>query len=311
MSIRRVVIIGGGSAGLTAAIYTARAGLSPLLFEGSFGGGQLFLTATVENFPGFPDGVMGPELMERMRRQALHFGTEILAKPVTGVDFSTRPLRVFSKEEAFEAESVIIATGAWNRMLGLESEKKLLGHGVSICATCDGFFFKEKEIVVIGGGDSALEEAQILARFAKKVNVVHRRDKLRASKIMQERAFKNPKIAFVWESVVEEILDPASQKVTAVKLKHVKTGQVTTKACDGVFLAIGHEPNTAPFRGQLELDAKGYIVIRERTRTSVPGVFACGNCADSVYRQAITAAGTGCMAAIDCEKFLETSTPHS
>lgn len=312
MSRRRVIIIGSGSAGLTAAIYAARANLVPLLFEGPLVGGQLSLTTMVENYPGFPDGIMGPELMEVTKRQALRFGTEILSKFVTRVDFSKGPFRVWSEDASFEAESIIIATGASSRMLGLESEKKLLGHGVSTCATCDGFFFKGKEIVVVGGGDSAMEESTFLTKFASKVNVIHRRDKLRASKIMQERASKNPKIEFVWDTVVEDILDPSAQKVTAVKLKNIKTNQVTEKKCEGVFLAIGHEPNTKLFQGQIKLDAKGYIVIQEKsqTRTSVTGVFACGDCVDHIYKQAITAAGMGCMAAMDSEKFLEANAPH-
>jgi len=305
VSTRCVIIIGSGSAGLTAAIYAARANLSPLLFEGPLTGGQLSLTTMVENYPGFPDGIMGPELMELTKRQALRFGTEILSKFVTRCDLSRRPFRVESEKTSFEAEAVILATGASSRMLGLPAEKILLGHGVSTCATCDGFFFKEKEIIVVGGGDSAMEEAIFLTKFAKKVSVIHRRDKLRASKIMQERAFKNPKIELIWDSVVEDILDPASQKVTTVKLKHVKTGKVTAKLCEGVFLAIGHEPNTQLFQGQIELDPKGYIVTKERTQTSRPGVFACGDCVDHIYKQAITAAGMGCMAAMDAEKFLE------
>ncbi len=304
MATRRVLIIGSGSAGLTAAIYASRAALSPLLFEGPLAGGQLSLTTMVENYPGFPDGVMGPELMEMTRRQALRFGTEIASKFVTRVDFSCRPFRVFSDAEEFSAESVIIATGASSRMLGLPVEKNLLGHGLSTCATCDGFFFREKEIIVVGGGDSAMEEATFLTKFAKKVTVVHRRNSLRASKIMQDRAFKNPKIEFVWDTVVDDILDPAQQKVTAVKLKNIKTGAVTDKRIEGIFVAIGHDPNTKLFKGQILLDAQGYILTPERTETSVKGVFACGDCVDHRYRQAVTAAGTGCMAALDAEKFL-------
>lgn len=312
MSIRRVLIIGSGSAGLTAAIYAARANLSPLLFEGPLVGGQLSLTTMVENYPGFPDGIMGPELMELTKRQAVRFGTEVISKLISRVDFSRRPFRVWAGEAEYQAESVIIATGASSRMLGLPSEKKLLGHGLSTCATCDGFFFKDKEIVVVGGGDSAMEESTFLTKFAKKVSVIHRRDKLRASKIMQDRAFKNPKISFIWDTVVEDILDPSAQKVTAVKLKNVKTEQVTEKKCDGVFLAIGHEPNTKMFQGQIQLDQKGYILLKEETKTetSVAGVFACGDCVDHVYKQAVTAAGMGCMAAMDAEKFLEANSPH-
>ena len=310
MSVRRLIIIGSGSAGLTAAIYASRANLSPLLFEGPLVGGQLSLTTMVENYPGFPEGIMGPELMDLTKKQAVRFGTEILSKFATRVDFSRRPFRVWSEKEEFAAESVILATGASSRMLDLPAEKKLLGHGVSTCATCDGFFFKEKEIVVVGGGDSAMEESTFLTKFAKKVAVIHRRDTLRASKIMQERAFKNPKIEFIWDTVIEDILDPAARKVTAVKLKNLKTGKVTDKQCEGVFLAIGHEPNTKLFESQVTLDPRGYIVTEERTQTSVPGVFACGDCVDHVYRQAITAAGMGCMAAMDAEKFLEANSPH-
>ncbi len=305
MTRRRVIIIGSGSAGLTAAIYASRANLTPLLFEGPLIGGQLSLTTMVENYPGFPDGVMGPDLMEQTKRQAVRFGTEIISKLVNRVDFSKRPFRIWADKEIYEAESVIISTGASSRMLGLDSEKKLLGHGVSTCATCDGFFFKGKEIVVVGGGDSAMEESTFLTKFASKVNVVHRRDKLRASKIMQERAQKNPKIEFIWDTVVEDILDPSQKKVTALKLKNVKTGKVAEKKCEGVFLAIGHEPNTKIFRGQIALDKKGYITTQENTQTSVKGVFAAGDCVDHVYRQAVTAAGMGCMAAMDAERYLE------
>lgn len=310
MAVRRALIIGSGSAGLTAAIYAARANLSPLLFEGPLIGGQLSLTTLVENYPGFPDGIMGPELMELTKRQAVRFGTEILSKFVTRCDFSRRPFRVWSDEELFEAETMIIATGASSRMIGLPAEQKLLGYGLSTCATCDGYFFRGKEIVVVGGGDSAMEEATFLTKFASKVSVIHRRDKLRASKIMQERAFKNPKIGFIWDTVVEDILDPSAQKVTAVKLKNVKTGAVTEKKCEGVFIAIGHDPNTKLFQGQIELDPKGYIVTKVRTETSVRGVFACGDCVDHIYKQAVTAAGMGCMAAMDAEKFLEANSPH-
>lgn len=310
MTVRRLIIIGSGSAGLTAAIYAARANLSPLLFEGPLIGGQLSLTTLVENYPGFPDGIMGPELMELTKRQALRFGTEILPKFVTRCDFSRHPFRVWSDEELFEAETIIIATGASSRMLGLPAERQLLGHGLSTCATCDGYFFRGKEIVVVGGGDSAMEESTFLTKFASKVSVVHRRDKLRASKIMQERAFKNPKIEFIWDTVVEDIFDPAKGKVTAVKLKNVKTDAVTEKKCEGVFVAIGHEPSTKLFQGQIELDPKEYIVTQEKTATSVKGVFACGDCVDHIYKQAVTAAGMGCMAAMDAEKFLEANAPH-
>jgi len=307
VTARKVIIIGSGSAGLTAAIYTARANLSPLLFEGPLAGGQLTLTTEVENYPGFPEGVMGPDLMEMTKKQALRFGAEIQSKYITKVDFSKRPFHLWTDKEELEAESVIISTGASARMLGLESEKKLMGHGVSTCATCDGFFFREKEIVIVGGGDSAMEEANFLTKFATKVTVVHRRDKLRASKIMQDRAFKNSKIEFIWDTTIEDILDPAAGKVTAVKLKNIKSGETTEKKCDGFFLAIGHDPNTQLFQGQIALDSQGYIVPQKKTQTSVEGVFAAGDCVDHVYRQAITAAGMGCMAAIDAERFLETN----
>ena len=299
------MIIGSGCAGSTAAIYTARANLSPLLFEGLQIGGQLATTTLVENYPGFADGIMGPELMEIMKKQAGRFGAKILSKNVTRCDLSKRPFKVWSDEELYEAKSVIISTGASSRMLGLPAEKKLLGYGLSTCATCDGFFFKEKELVVVGGGDSAMEESIFLTKFAKKVTVVHRRDTLRASKIMQDRAFKNPKITFILDSVVEDIYDPKAQKVTGALLKNLKTGKTSVKECQGVFVAIGHEPNTQLFRSQIELDEKGYILVKEGTRTNVAGVFAAGDCADHVYKQAVTAAGMGCMAAIDVEKFLE------
>ena len=299
------MIIGSGCAGWTAAIYAARANLSPLLFEGLQIGGQLATTTLVENYPGFADGIMGPELMEIMKKQAGRFGAKILSKNVTRCDLSKRPFKVWSDEELYEAKSVIISTGASSRMLGLPAEKKLLGYGLSTCATCDGFFFKEKELVVVGGGDSAMEESIFLTKFAKKVTVVHRRDTLRASKIMQDRALKNPKITFILDSVVEDIYDPKAQKVTGALLKNLKTGKTSVKECQGVFVAIGHEPNTQLFRSQIELDGKGYILVKEGTRTNVAGVFAAGDCADHVYKQAVTAAGMGCMAAIDAEKFLE------
>jgi len=305
MTVENVMIIGSGCAGLTAAIYTARANLTPLLFEGELVGGQLSLTTMVENYPGFPEGIMGPELMEITKKQAQRFGTRVLSKNVTRCDFSKRPFQVWSGDERYEAKAVIVSTGASARMLGLEAEQQLLGHGVSTCATCDGFFFKEKELVVVGGGDSAMEESIFLTKFAKKVTVVHRREKLRASKIMQERAFKNPKIEFIWDTVVENIHDPKAKKVTGVLLKNVKTEKKAELECQGVFVAIGHEPNTKLFQGQIELDEKGYIVLKQRTQTSVPGVFAAGDCVDHVYRQAVTAAGMGCQAAMDTEKYLE------
>jgi thioredoxin reductase (NADPH) len=301
--VRNAVIIGSGPAGLTAAVYAARANLEPLVIEGVEAGGQLMLTTDVENYPGFIDGIMGPELMERFRKQAGRFGTEFVTDNVTEVDFSAKPFRVVTSGREVAAHSVIISTGANARMLGVPGEKQLLGHGVSTCATCDGFFFRDHELVVVGGGDSAMEEAIFLTKFASKVTVVHRRDQLRASKIMQDRAFDNPKIEFVWDSVLTEIFGDG--KVAGVRLKNVKTGEENELATGGVFVAIGHIPNTKLFEGQLDL-AEGYIVTTaEDTMTSVPGVFAAGDVVDFRYRQAITAAGMGCMAAIDAERFLE------
>ncbi len=304
--MRKVIIIGSGPAGYTAAIYAARANLSPLMFIGSQWGGQLMLTTLVENYPGFVDAIMGPELMEIFRKQAERFDTEIIGEDVTAVDFSRRPFRVTAGERTYEALSVIIATGASAKLLGLESEKKLMGRGVSTCATCDGFFFKDKNIMVVGGGDSAMEEALYLARLGRKVEVVHRRATLRASKIMQERAFKNPKIEFIWNSAVEEILDVSKGMVTGVRLKALKTGQGTERPVDGLFIAIGHQPNTQLFKGQIELLPNDYIkVVPGTTQTSVPGVFAAGDVQDFTYRQAVTAAGSGCMAALEAERYLE------
>jgi len=304
--MRNVVIIGSGPAGYTAAIYTARANLSPLLIEGLQVGGQLSITTEVDNFPGFPEGVMGPELMEAMKKQAARFGAEFLPALVTNVDFSQRPFRLFTDDQTIEAESVIICCGASARMIGLESERKLVGYGVSTCATCDGYFFRGKQIVVVGGGDSAMEEATFLTKFASKVTIIHRRDKLRASKIMQDKAFKNSKIEFIWDTVVEDVQDVESKNVTGVKLRNVKTNEVRGFKCDGLFVAIGHDPNTQAFKGQIELDANGYIRTHDGTKTNVPGVFAAGDVQDHVYRQAISAAGSGCMAAIDAERYLET-----
>ncbi len=309
--IRDVIIIGSGPAGLTAAIYTARADLSPLLIEGEPSstsdqpGGQLMLTTDVENFPGFPDGIMGPELMQSMRKQAERFGTEILTDKVTAVDLSERPFRVEVRDQEFRARSVIVSTGAQSLMLGLEAEERLIGHGLSTCATCDGFFFRGQQIAVVGGGDSAIEEATFLTKFADKVTIIHRRDELRASKIMQHRAFNNDKIEFLWDSVVDEIL--GDERLEGVRTRNVKTGETSVLDVTGLFVAIGHKPNTDLFRGQLDMeDDTGYLVTGPRgTATNVEGVFACGDVQDHTYRQAITAAGSGCMAAIDAERWLE------
>ena len=302
--IEKVIIIGGACAGLTAAIYTARAKLDPLLFAGHMFGGQLMMTSEVENFPGFPEGIQGPELMDRFRQQAEKFGTRIIYENVIKVDFKTRPFKVWAGDQEYLAESVIVATGARPRMLGLESEAMLMGKGVSYCAVCDGAFYKDMDVVVVGGGDSAMEEALHLTHHARSVTVIHRRDKLRASKIMQERAFENPKINFVWNSVVEEIYDVNQGKVTGVLIKNVKTGELKELKCDGVFIAIGHEPNTDVFVGQLELDSYGYIKTHDFVKTSVEGVFAAGDVHDKRFRQAITASAFGCMAALECERYL-------
>jgi thioredoxin reductase (NADPH) len=302
---RNVVIIGSGPAGLTAALYAARANLKPLLIEGLEAGGQLMLTTMVENFPGFRDGIMGPALMADMRAQAERFGTEIVQGNVSKIEATRCPIKIEVSDQIVYAESLIIATGATARLLGLPSERALLGHGVSTCATCDGFFFRGKPIAVVGGGDSAMEEAIFLTKFASKVTVVHRRDTLRASKIMQEKAFANPKIEFAWNSEVEDVLDASKGVVTAIVLRDRVTGERTELPVEGIFVAIGHTPNTGLFKGQLELDANGYIVTHHGTGTSIPGVFAAGDVQDHVYRQAITAAGTGCMAAIDAERYLD------
>jgi thioredoxin reductase (NADPH) len=303
MDVRDVIVIGSGPAGYTAALYAARANLKPLVLKGIEAGGQLMLTTDVENYPGFPEGILGPELMEKMEKQAARFDAEMLHQAATRVDLSERPFRVWSGDEEWGARALIVTTGASPRMLDVEGERSLLGHGVSTCATCDGFFFRGKELVVVGGGDSAMEEALFLTRFATKVTVVHRRDTLRASKIMQDRAVANDKIDFVWDSVVDEIL--GNGQVSGVRLKNVKTAQTTDVPIGGVFVAIGHIPNTQIFEGQLELSG-GYLVVQEpTTRTSVEGVFAGGDAVDHFYRQAVTAAGMGCKAAMDAERYLE------
>lgn len=301
---RNVVILGSGCAGSTAAIYTARANLSPLVLEGHEPGGQLTLTTEVENFPGFPEGIQGPELVERMKRQAQKFGAEFLPGGAVEVDLSTRPFAVRTEETTYRAKALIVATGASARMLGLPSERALLGRGVSTCATCDGAFFRGKEVLVVGGGDTALEEALFLTRFATKVTIVHRRDQLRASKILAGRAEKNPRISFLWDTVVEEVHDVDRREVRGATVRNVKTGQTRTLPADGLFVAIGHDPNTKIFEGKLELDG-GYIVLKRGSMTSVEGVFAAGDVHDLVYRQAVTAAGCGCRAAIDAERWLE------
>ena len=305
--MRNVVIIGSGCAGLTAAIYAARANLNPLVVRGHEAGGQLTLTTLVENYPGFPKGVQGPELIELMQKQSEEFGAEFLEGDVTRVDLSQRPFTIEMGKEKIETQTLIVATGASARLLGLESERKLLGHGVSTCATCDGYFYRGKEVVVVGGGDTAAEDALFLTRYAKQVNVVHRRDEWRASKIMQKRMLDNKTINPIWNTAVVDVLDPGKGEVTGVRLKNIKTEEESVKDCDGVFIAIGHSPNTGLFKGQLEMNDVGYLVTQNGSQTNVPGVFAAGDCRDHVYRQAVTAAGTGCMAAIDAERFLAES----
>ncbi|QQR79824.1 MAG: thioredoxin-disulfide reductase [Deltaproteobacteria bacterium] len=309
--MENIIIIGGGPSGLTAAIYTSRADLKPLMIEGYQAGGQLMLTTEVENFPGYPEGVMGPDMMNDLRKQAERFGTRFLTKDVTKVDFSKRPFVVQVGDEngeRFEAKAVIISTGASARLIGLPNEKRLMGKGVTTCATCDGAFFRNMEVSLVGGGDSALEEANFLTRFCSKVTIIHRRDQLRASKIMQDRALKNPKISFIWDTVVEDVL--GEKEVQALKLKNLKTGETSEFKTAGLFVAIGHEPNTQLFKGVIDMDENGYIKTRDGMKTNIAGVFACGDVQDHVYRQAITAAGSGCQAAIDAERYLE-SAGHS
>jgi thioredoxin reductase (NADPH) len=306
-----ITILGSGPAGLTAAIYAARANLKPVVVEGLSAGGQLMITSDVENYPGFPKGILGPELMVEFRQQAERFGTQFLVGDASKVELRHDPILVHVENQTLETRTLILATGASAKWLGLESETALYGRGVSACATCDGFFFRDQEVAVVGGGDTALEEALYLTRMVKQATIIHRRDQLRASKIMQERALKNEKIRFLWDSVVEEILDPAAGKVTGVRIRNVKTDKVKDEPADGVFIAIGHQPNSKLFEGQVDMDERGYVQCRPNsTYTNVPGVFACGDLMDPTYRQAVTAAGTGCMAAIDAERWLEEQSGH-
>jgi thioredoxin reductase (NADPH) len=303
--VHNVVIIGSGCAGLTAAIYAARANLKPIVIDGHEPGGQLTLTTMVENFPGFPDGILGPELIENMRKQAQRFGAEFRAGAVNSVDLSKRPFIITAAKETFETQTLIVAAGASARMLGLESERKLVGHGLSTCATCDGFFFRGKEIAVVGGGDTAMEEAMFLTRFASRVHLIHRRKEFRATKIMLDRAHANDKIHFVAPAIVEDVLDHSKNSVESILLQNPETDEHSTLPVEGVFVAIGHDPNTKAFRGQLQTDENGYLITHHGSQTNIPGVFAAGDVQDHHYRQAITASGSGCMAAMDAEKFLE------
>ncbi len=312
MAIHEVIIIGSGPAGCTAAIYAARADLHPLVIEGMQPGGQLTITTEVENYPGFPKGVMGPELMDLFKAQAVRFGAEFILATIDRVDLRSNPLQLFAGDKTWQTRSLIISTGASAKLLGMESETKLMGRGVSACATCDGFFFRGEDLLVIGGGDTALEEANFLTKFASKVTIVHRRNELRASKAMQRQAKSNSKIDFLLDTVVDEIHDVTAGKVTGATLRNVNTGETFFRPCGGIFIAIGHKPNTALFEGQLEMDKVGYIKhVADSTRTKIPGVFVCGDAADHVYRQAITAAGSGCMAAIDVERYLQSLGPNS
>lgn len=302
---RTVIILGSGCAGSTAAIYTARADLKPLVLEGHEPGGQLSLTTMVENFPGFPEGIMGPELVENMKKQAERFGAEYRVERAVRIDVSTRPFIVETDLEKYKTETIIVASGASARFLGLDSERKLLGHGVSTCATCDGYFFRGLKVVVVGGGDTAMEDSLFLTKHAEKVRIIHRRDELRASKIMAERVLKNPKIEVIWDTVVTDILDPEKGLVEGVSLKNVKTGEESLLETDGVFVAIGHKPNTEIFEGTLEKTENGYVLLKDGSRTNVEGIFAAGDVHDQDYRQAVTAAGAGCRAALDCERYLQ------
>ena len=303
---RKVIIIGSGPAGLTAAIYSARANLSPLVFEGIQPGGQLTITTDVENYPGFPDGVMGPDMMDKFRKQAQRFGAECLFQTVEKVDMSKKPFLVWANGQKYETESIIISTGASAKLLGLDSEKELMGNGVSACATCDGFFYKDKKVVVVGGGDSAMEEATFLTKFASEVIIIHRRDEFRASKIMVERALKNPKISIKYNTIVKNIIGTKDSGVESIEIEDIKSKTTSVFHCDGIFMAIGHIPNTKIFNNSLSLDENGYIkTMPDSTHTNIAGVFACGDVQDSIYKQAVTAAGSGCMAALDAEKWLE------